>query len=130
LIASALFRSGFPIGCYLVDALLYVARLLAHFADHPAGVGMKNAITVYVSDVADGGADSLFEIKLRVAGDLARENDQVAFREGFASDAAQWILLETGVENVIADRIANFIGMTFGDGFRGKNVTMGHGLDR
>ena len=80
--------------------------------------------------LADSVADPLFKIKLGVACDLAGEHDQVAFRERFASDAAQRILFETGVEDVIADGIANFVGMTFGDGFGGKDVTMRHGESR
>lgn len=63
LITSALLRSGFPIGCCFIDPLLNVARLLAHFADHPAGVGVKNAIAVYVPNVANGVADLLLKIK-------------------------------------------------------------------
>ena len=124
LIAGALLCACFAFRRGLIDTLLDVARLLAHFADHPAGVGMKNAIPVDVSNTANRIPDSLFEIKFRVARDFACKHDQVALREGFASDATQRILLETGIENVIADRIANFIGMTFGDRFRGKNVTM------
>ena len=78
---------------------------------------MKNAIAVYVPNVANGVADLLVKIKFCVACDFACEHDEVAFCKSFASDATQWILLETGVENVIANGIANFIGMTFGDGF-------------
>ena len=89
---------------------------------------MKNAIAVHVPDVAYGGADLLLKIKLCVARNFASEHNEVAFCEGFASDATQWILLETGVENVITDCIANFVRMPFGDGFRGKNVTTRHGF--
>jgi hypothetical protein len=35
-------------------------------------------------------------------------------------------LFEAGVEDVITDCIANFVGMTFRDRFGGKDVTMGH----
>src|SRR5204862_4180400 len=94
----------------------------------PAGIGVKNAVAVHISDVADGSAHVLFKVKLRVAGYFAGDDDEVAFGERFASHAAQWILLKTSVENVIADGIANFIGMTFGNGFGGKDVTTGHGL--
>jgi hypothetical protein len=36
-------------------------------------------------------------------------------------------LVETGVEDVIADGIANFVRVTFSDRFGGKDVTMRHG---
>ena len=88
---------------------------------------MKNAIAVYIADTPDSVTDPLFKIKFGVACDLAREHNQVAFRERFASDAAQRILFEAGVKDVITDGVANFVGMTFRDRFGGKDVTMGHG---
>ena len=117
---------AFAFGRRFIDTLLDVARLLAHLPNHTTGVGVKNAIAVHIADAPDSVADPLFKIEFGVAGDLAREHNQVAFREGLASNAAQRILLETGIENVIADCIANFVGMPFGDRFRGKNVTMRH----
>jgi hypothetical protein len=67
-----------------------------------------------------------FKIEFGVACDLAREDNQL-LAKGFASDAAQRILFEAGIEDVITDSIANFVGMTFCDRFGGKDVTMGHG---
>src|SRR6266480_2003751 len=128
LVAGALFRSTLSFSGSLVDPLFDIARLLAHFTNNPAGIGVKNTIAVDISDIADGSAHVLFKVKLRIAGYLPGDDDEVAFGERFASHAAQRILLKTGVENVIADGVANFIGMTFGDGFRRKNVTARHGL--
>ena len=88
---------------------------------------MKNAIAVHISNAANRLANALFEIKLRVARNLAGEHDEVAFGEGLASDATERVLIETGIKNVIADRVADFIGMTFGNGFGGKDVAMRHG---
>src|SRR4029077_10754724 len=70
LVAGALLRCAFAFGCGLIDTLFNVTRLLAHFAHHPAGVGVKNAIAVYISNAANRLANSLFEIKLRVACNL------------------------------------------------------------
>src|SRR5947208_7823031 len=128
LIAGALFGSTLSFSRSLIDSLFDIARLFAHFTNHPACVGVKNAIAIDISDVADGGAHALLKVKLRVAGYLPGEDDEIAFGERFASHAAQRILLKTSVENVIADGIANFIGMTFGNGFGRKDVTTGHGL--
>src|SRR5207237_8723475 len=125
-IAGALLGSSVSVRRDAIDTLFDVARLLAHLPDHPAGVGVKNAIAVDVSDVADRSADALFKIKLRVGRNFAGQDDEVAFCESFASDATQRILFETGVENVIADGVANFVGMAFGDGLRRKDVTAGH----
>lgn len=116
----------FAISRGLIDTLFDVARLLAHFANHAASVRVKNAIAVRVSDVANGLSRTLFEIELGVACDLTRQHNQVAFGQRFARDAAERVLLKTGIENVIADRIADFVWMTFGDRFGGKNETMRH----
>ena len=88
LIARALLVSAFSFGSSSIDTLLDVPRLLAHFADHPARVGVKNAIAVYVPDVANGGADLLLKIKLCIACNFASQHDEVALGESFASDAA------------------------------------------
>ena len=130
MIASALFRSTLSVSWSLIDSLFDIAGLLAHFTNHPAGIGVKNAIAIDISDVADAGAHALLKVKLRVAGYLAGDDDEIAFGECFASHAAQRILLKTSVENVIADGIADFIGVTFGDGFRRKDVTTRHGLKK
>ena len=127
LIAGALLGRAFALGRGVIDTLLNVAGLLAHFANHPAGIGVKNAIAVHISNAANRLANALFEIKLRVARNLAGEHDEVAFGEGLASDATERVLIETGIKNVIADRVADFIGMTFGNGFGGKDVAMRHG---
>src|SRR6476660_7983432 len=128
LIASALFRSTLSFCRSLIDSLFDIARLLAHLTNDPARIGVKNAISVDISDVADAGAYTLLKVKLRVAGYFAGDDDEIAFGECFASHATQRVLFKTSVENVIADGIANFIGVTFGDGFRRKDVTTRHGL--
>ena len=87
---------------------------------------MQSPFTYPISRMA--AADLLLKIKLCVACNFASQHDEVAFCEGFAGDPTQWILLEAGIKNVIADGIANFVGMTFGDGFGGKNVTVRHGF--
>src|SRR5207249_5991584 len=126
LVAGALFGSCFSLGGGAVDALFDVAGLLAHFANHAAGVGLKNAIAIHITDAADGTAHALIKIELGVARDFAGQYNQVAFSERLASDAAQRVLLETGIENVIANGIANFIRMAFGHRFGGKDVAVRH----
>src|SRR5438132_9643147 len=97
LIASALFRSTLSFGRSLIDSLFDIAGLLAHFANHPAGVGVKNAIAIDISDVADGRAHALLKVKLRVASYFPGDDDEGAFGESFTSHAAQRIVLETSV---------------------------------
>jgi hypothetical protein len=45
---------------------------------------------------------------------------------GFTRDARMSILPQAGVENGIADRVANFVGMTFTHGLGRKNVAARH----
>src|SRR5205807_6865838 len=94
LIAGALLGRAFALGRGVIDTLFNVAGLLAHFANHPAGIGVKNAIAVHISNAANRLANALFEIKLRVARNLAGEHDEVAFGEGLASDATERVLIE------------------------------------
>src|SRR5439155_7634255 len=127
LVAGALFSGWFALGRGTADTLFDVARLFAHLANDATSVGVKNAIAIHVTDAADGIADTLFKIELGVTGDFAREDNEVAFGERLAGDTAQRVLCEPGVQHVIADGIANFIGMTFGDRFGGKDVAVRHG---
>ena len=127
LIPGPLLGSAFAFGRRLIHTLLDIARLLGHFANHPAGIGVKNAIAVYISNAANCVPNPLFEIKLRITRNLPGENNEIAFGERLASDSAQRVRVETGVKNVIADGIANFVRVTFSDRFGGKNVTMRHG---
>src|ERR1041385_4302236 len=88
LIAGALFRSALSISRSLIDSLFDIAGLLAHFTNHPAGVRVKNAIAVHISDVADSAAHLLLKVKLCIAGYLSGNDDEITFGERFASHAA------------------------------------------
>jgi len=121
-----LFGGSFVFGCGLIDTLLDIARLLAHRAKHLAGVGMETAIAIHVSNLTNGGARLSDEIETRVARDFAGKHDKITFSESFAGHSALRILFETGIEHVIAYRVANFVWMTFGDGLRRKNMAI-HG---
>src|ERR1043166_9610037 len=72
LVARPLFRSTLSFSRSVVDSLLDIARLLAHFTNHSAGISVKNAIAVHISDVADGGAHVLLKVKLRVRSEERR----------------------------------------------------------
>jgi hypothetical protein len=104
--------------------------LLRHLANNAAGIGVENTIAVYVPDAAHGIAYLFSEIEPGVAGDLARQHYQIAFGQRFAGYSTQWVLFETGVENVIANRVADLIGVAFSNGLGGKNVTARHGGKR
>ena len=87
---------------------------------------VKSTIAVHITNVADRGANPLLKVNLRVAGNFTGQHDEISLGQRLAGDAAQGILLETRIENGIADGVADFIRMTFGDGFGRKNVTARH----
>ena len=115
----------------VIDALRDVVALLAQRAENLAGVGLEQAVLVRVADLADGRAGFGEIIELRVGRDLAGEDDDVALGERFAGHAAVGVLGEAGVEDAVADRVANLVGVSFGDGFAGKDVMASHarGMD-
>ena len=127
LITRALFGGAFAFRRCLIDTLFNIARLLRDFAYDPTGIGVKNAIIVHITNAADCVANLVGEIEARVTRDLAGQHDEIALGQCFARDAAERVLLETSIENVIADGVANLIGMTFGYRFGGKNKTTRHG---
>ena len=100
---------------------------------------MKNIIVMDVTDSAHGIADNPIDRNDRFQvcasgqignGNLAADNDDIAFGVSFASDAAVFIAGETSIENGIGNGVANLIGMTFADGFGGKNEATCHGLEK
>src|SRR2546426_3635849 len=84
--------------------------------------------TTLFRSVADGRAHARLKVKLRIAGYLPGDHHEIALGKGLASHATQRVLFKTSVEDVIADGVANFVGMAFGDGLGGKNVAARHGL--
>src|SRR5881397_2640455 len=96
LIACPLFGRAFPVRSDAVDSLFDVTRLLAHFANYPAGIGVKNTIAVNITDVANASANALLKIKLCVTRNFAGQHYEVSLGEGFASHATQRVLFETG----------------------------------
>src|SRR2546427_4024019 len=123
LIASALFRSTLSFSRSLIDSLFNIARLLAHFTNHPAGVGVKNAVAVHISDVANGRAHALLEIKLRIAGYLPGDHHEIALGKGLASHATRRVLFKTNAEKRIPAWVAKPIGLSFRYALAGKNTS-------
>ena len=52
--------------------------------------------------------------------------DHVAFRVSLTGDAAVFVLRQTGVQDRVGYGVADFVGMTFSNGFRRKNETTSH----
>ena len=109
-----------------VDALGDVGRLLRdqHVHEHP--VGMEHVVVVDVADLADAVARDLDEIELGLGGDLAADDHHVRLHVGFAGDAAELVLCEARIEDRVGNRVGDFVGVTFADGFRREDVSVAH----
>ena len=99
------------------------ARDDVHYEDL---VRVKDVVVIHVADRAHGVADDLNVIQLCARRDLPADDDDVAFRVGFTGNPALLIDCETGIEDRIGDGVANFIRVTFTDGFGGKNEAAEH----
>ena len=116
--------SGALLGGFLVlrgtrvHPLSDVLRLLAQGVDEEKRVGVEFAVVVGVADVFNRRFDHLVIIEHRIGGDLTAEHDEIVFDHRFAGNPAGRILAETRVQHTVADQVANFVGMSFGDRFR------------
>ena len=109
-----------------VDALRDVGRLLRHQHVHEHLVRVEHVVVVDVADLADALARDLDEVELGLGRDLAADDHDVRLDVGFAGDAAELVLREAGVEDGVGNRVGDFVGMTFADGFRGEDVSVAH----
>ena len=88
---------------------------------------MENVVVIHIADLADGIADDGVVIELRLGGDFAAHDDDIALGVGLAGDAAVRVLREAGVEDGVGNGVANFVGMAFANGLGGENETSRHG---
>src|SRR5438105_14684763 len=89
-------------------------------ADDRAGFGIE---TVGGVGIANGGHDPAHdggEIHVSFGGDFTGNEDYAGGGDGFASDAAVRVFLQTSVEDGIGNLVSALIGMAFGDRFRSK----------
>ena len=100
-----------------IHALSNVRRLLGNHAAHKNSIGMKNIVVMNVTDLAHAIAHDLEVIEFRFRGDLAADDDNIALSVSLARDAAVWILRQTRIEHCVGDCVANFVGVTFSNGF-------------
>ena len=66
------------------------------------------------------------EIQLRLGGDFAADDDEVGLGVGFAGDAAELVLREAGVQDVIRNGVADLVGMALADRLRRKDEIFAH----
>jgi hypothetical protein len=110
-----------------IDALGDVGRLLLE-ADHDAaGVGVEAHVGVGVTDLLHGLADDRGDVDVGRRRDLATDQHEAGLGEGLARHARAGVVGEDGVEDPVRDGVAQFVGMTFGDGLGGEQVAC-HGV--
>ena len=113
-------------GAFAVDAHGDVVGLLVD-GDHDAGaVGVEAHVAGGVADLADGLADEVGDADVGVGGDFAGDDDQAGAAEGFAGDAAEWVIGDHRVEDRVGDLVGHFVGVTHGDRFGGEQLRARH----
>ena len=75
-----------------------------------------------IADLADCIEGDFLPVDFGMGGDFAGNDDKVGRGQRFTGNTAVGILHQTGIENGIRDLIADLIGMSFRNGFRGENM--------
>ena len=107
-----------------IDALGDVRRLLMD-EDLDLGVLPVEAVLL-IADIADRLARDLLEQLLGDRGGpahLARQHDLVGGRQRLAGDARIGIGAEIGIDDGVGDAVADLVGMPFGHGFAGEEIS-------
>src|SRR5687768_16543561 len=89
---------------------------------------MKHVIVVDVADFANRFASDIFDIETGLGSDLAADNHDVRLDVGLTSNAAEFVLREARIEHRVRNRVGDLVRVTLADGFRGKDVSVGHSL--
>ena len=135
LIARALLGAFLALRLLRIHALRDVVRLVGDDGINKNLLRVKYVVIVDVTNVAHRLAhdlvdrDDVFQMRpLRQIrnGDLAADDHYVAFRVRLAGDPASAVASEAGIEHGIGNGIANFVGVTFTNGFGRKDKTAEH----
>ncbi len=110
----------------LGDALGDVGRLALDGRDDGAAVAVEAALRRRVADVADHRLGDLAELDLRLARDLAGDDDQAGLDQRLAGDATLRVLRQQGVEDGVGDLIADLVGMSLVHRLGRENVVLEH----
>ena len=103
-----------------VSVAAYEGEVLAIVGDNGAGVAVEAVLGPVIADVQHHLTGDLGDIHVAVGGDLAHDVDQARGHAGLAGHTAIGILLHDGVQNRIADLVADFVWVTLRHGLTGK----------
>ena len=110
----------------LVHALGNVVGLLVVANHHRTAFVVDAVVGVVVADALDGVARHLDVVHMRVGGDFTGQHDQAGVGQGFSGHAAARVLFENCVQNRVRNLIGHLVGVTFRNGFRGKEIIARH----
>ena len=93
-----------------------------HRRQHGAGVAVKAVFGAVIADVADHFTNDIVHSIVGGGGHLAHHHHNAGCRAGFAGHAGIRILRQNRVEHRVADLVADFVGMSFRNGFGCKQL--------
>src|SRR5690606_15015399 len=94
----------------VVDALADVLALPLDGDHHPAGVTVVAHAAVGVADAADGLADDLRDVDVRVGAELAGHDRQARLHQRLHRDAGVGVLGDDGVHHAVRDLVGDLVG--------------------
>ena len=104
-------------------AAVDVGALFVDGGNDAAGGGVEAVLGLRVADALDDAAGRAGDVHVGAVGvDLAAYDHQAGGAEGFTGDVGLRVLAEEFVENGVGNLVSDFVGMTFGDGLRCKEV--------
>ena len=106
----------------LVHAHGDVAALLVDARHDGAGVAVEAELRAVIADLAHGLAHDVRNVDVAAGGDLAHHGHDAGRGGDLAGHAAVRILREDRVEHGVGDLVADFVGMSLGYGFGGKQM--------
>ena len=121
----ALVACALLLGVGAGDALVDVGRLGVKVVDVSEVLPAEALLGAVVANLADDVlGDGLGVEALEAgAGNLAQIGDQVHAAGRLAGDVGMGVKREAGVEDGVGDGVCHLVGMPFGDGFRGIDVS-------
>ena len=112
---------------FCVDSLCDVGRLLVHRDDDRAASGVKAQFRVVISDAFDRLAGNRLVVEFRLGRNFAGDDDETRVHERFACDTTFLVRGEGGIEDGVRNLVGDLVRVTFGNGFRSKEI-VGHGF--
>jgi hypothetical protein len=123
LVAGALFE---VVVASTVNALCDVVGLFVVTNQDGATLVVDAVIGVVVTDTLERFAGDVDVINVGLRRDFTCEHHQTGVTKRFSGNAAIRVLCQDGVQDGVGDLVGDLIGMAFRNGFRSKEIRVGH----